>query len=72
MACHTERVERGGCHQLPPEPGLVADAGVAALDFLCIFLCEVVPAGAMLFAPDAPDTVPVEPSALGLLIPVPP
>lgn len=58
--------------QPPPEPGLVADAGMAALDFLCIFLCVVVPAGAMLFDPDAPDTVSVDPPAFGLLIPVPP
>ena len=57
---------------LPPEPGLVADAGIAAPDFLCIFLCEVVPEDVMLFAPDAPDTVSVEPPAFGLLIPVPP
>lgn len=58
--------------QLPPDPGLVADAGMAALDFLCVFLCDVVPEGAMVFAPDAPDTVAVEPLALGLLMPVPP
>jgi hypothetical protein len=57
---------------LPPEPGLVADAGMAAPDFLCVFLCEGVPEGVMLFAPDAPDTVSVEPPAFGLLIPVPP
>lgn len=58
--------------QLPPEPGLVAEAGVVALGFLCIFLCEVPLAGAMVFDPDAPDTVSVEPPAFGLLIPVPP
>lgn len=45
---------------------------MAAFDFLCIFLCDVVPEGAMVFAPDAPDTVSVEPPALGLLMPVPP
>jgi hypothetical protein len=44
----------------PPQPGLVADAGMAVPDFLCIFLCEVVPEGVMLFAPDAPDTVSVK------------
>jgi hypothetical protein len=45
---------------------------MAGFDFLCIFLCEVVPEGAMVFAPDAPDTVSVEPPAFGLLMPVPP
>lgn len=58
--------------QLPPEAGLVAEAGVVVLDFLCIFLDEVAPAGAMVFVPDAPDTVSVDPPALGLLMPVPP
>ena len=45
---------------------------MVALAFLCFFFCEVAPAGAMLFDPDAPDTVSVEPLAFGLLIPVPP
>jgi hypothetical protein len=58
--------------QLPPEAGLVAEAGVVVLDFLCIFLDEVAPAGAMVFVPDAPDTASVDPPALGLLMPVPP
>jgi hypothetical protein len=58
--------------QLPPEAGLVADEGVAAPAFLCIFLCELDVAGAMVLAPDAPETVSVDPLAFGLLIPVPP
>jgi hypothetical protein len=45
-------------------PGAGADADMAALDFLCVFLCEVVPAGDMVLAPEAPDTVSVEPLAL--------
>jgi len=57
---------------LPPEPGLVADAGVAVPAFLCIFLGVPVAEGAIVFAPEAPETVPAAPSALGLLIPVPP
>lgn len=58
--------------QLPPEAGLVADEGMAVPAFLCIFLCELDVAGAMVLAPDAPETVSVEPLAFGLLIPVPP
>ncbi len=58
--------------QLPPEAGLVADEGVAVPAFLCIFLCELVVAGAMVLAPDAPETESVEPPGFGLLIPVPP
>ncbi|BCG05393.1 hypothetical protein PPGU19_099610 (plasmid) [Paraburkholderia sp. PGU19] len=58
--------------QLPPDAGVGADAPMAAFDFLCAFLCDVVPEGAIVFAPDAPDTVSVEPPAFGLLMPVPP
>ena len=63
---------RTSIRQLPPDAGVGADAPMAAFDFLCVFLCDVVPEGAMVFAPDAPDTVSVEPPAFGLLMPVPP
>jgi hypothetical protein len=47
----------------------VAEAGVVSLGFLCIFLCiflcGLALAGAMVFGPDAPDTVSVEPRAFG-------
>jgi hypothetical protein len=64
--------DRNAIAQLPPEAGLVADEGVAVPAFLGIFLCELVVAGAMVLAPDAPETVSVDPPAFGLLIPVPP
>lgn len=56
----------------PPDPGLVAEAGVAIPDFLCIFFAGLAVEDDMLSAPDAPDTVLVGPLAFGLLMPVPP
>lgn len=58
--------------QPPPDAGSAADEGAAVAAFLCIFLCELAVAGAMVLAPDAPETVSVEPLEFGLLIPVPP
>nr|WKF60826.1 hypothetical protein HUO10_005348 [Paraburkholderia busanensis] len=56
----------------PPDPGLVAEAGMAFPDFLCIFFAGLAVEDDMLLAPDAPDTVLVGPFAFGLLLPVPP
>jgi hypothetical protein len=36
--------------QLPPDVGVGADAPMAAFDFLCVILCDVVPEGAIVFA----------------------
>ena len=71
--CRHKQTAMCGSRQLPPEPGAGADAAMPLPAFLCVFLCDEVPAdGSMVFAPDAPDTVSVEPPAFGLLIPVPP